>query len=135
MTSVKKPGTKCGVEPAIDLALPAWPPLAGQEPKAVFPSAPCFPPTHFQLNSQVPKLASEPKWFPGKLVKKNPSFKTFSLQPREQSHAFHKGESPEPKNSISCQNVSLTKDSGRDEKCYLRLSEHALCVFLYLTPI
>lgn len=66
---------------------------------------------------------------------KNPSFKTLSLQPREQSHAFHEDKSPEPKNSISYKEVSLTKDSGIDEKCYLRLSGHALCIFLYLAPI
>lgn len=58
---------------------------------------------------------------------KNPSFKTFSLQPREQSHAFHRDKRPEPKNVISYKDVSLTEDSGIGEKCYGRLP--VLCVF------
>lgn len=37
--------------------------------------------------------------------------------------------------TLSHKEVSLTKDSGIDEKCYWKLSGHALCHFLYLAPI
>lgn len=72
LRSLVPTGTKCRVELRVDLALPAWHPLGGQWPKAVFPSA--FPPLGpiFNENSQVHTLASEPKWFPGKLMTKIP---------------------------------------------------------------
>lgn len=44
-------------------------------------------------------------------------------------------ESPEPKNTMSYKETSLTKDSEIDEKCYLRISGRALCIFLHLAPI
>lgn len=130
-------GTKHRVELRDDLALLSWHPLGGQEPKAAFPSAsaPLEQEASFQSKQSDTQISIRTKMVSWETNDKNSNFKTFSLHPRERSHVFHKDKSPAPKNSISYKEVSLTKDSGIDEKYYLRLSGHALCIFLYLVPI
>lgn len=75
------------------------------------------PGPHFQLKQSGTRISIQTKTVSWETNGKDSSFKTFSLQSREQSHAFHRHKIPEP-NSISYKAASLTKDSGTDEKCY-----------------
>lgn len=65
---------------------------------------------------------------------KNPSLKTFYLQPREQSRAFRREKSPEPKNSVSYREAPSTRLWSRKEVLFAA-SGGALCVVLDRAPI
>lgn len=110
------------------MALPAWSPLARQEPKAVFPSALSFPQNSFSIKQSGTQISIGTKMVSSETHDKNHSFKTFSLQPREQSHAFYKDRSPEPKDS------HLLSKSGINQRFWNRwkvLFEELRACFMY----
>lgn len=70
--------------------------LVGSNPKQAFPLL-LFPQSHglhFQLKQSGTQISIQTKMVSWETNGKNSIFKTFALQPREQSQAFHKEASP-----------------------------------------
>lgn len=120
VTSIEKPGASWNRVWGVAESRLGTPSLAASQ-WAVTQSSPSLcvpsPRPHFQLKQSGTQISIWTKMVSWETNGKNSSFKTFSLQPREQSHAFHRHKIPKP-NSISYKAASSTKDSRIDEKCY-----------------